>query len=90
MPASSPAAPPLPPAPPVRPVAPDPPAPPLPISIPPSPPLAPVPAAPLAPLPINGRFSSAWVGAFTKLSRFCDAASALAYELAPVVKACTN
>lgn len=42
--------------------------------------------------PINGRPSSAWVGALITPSTICSAAaaSAEAYAPAPVLKACTN
>ena len=53
---------------------------------------APVPGAPLAPLPISGRPNSSWVGALIRLSSCCSgdvlAASAAAYDPAPVVNAC--
>lgn len=67
------------------------PAPPLPNSRPPAPPAPPGVVA-LAPSPINGRPSSAWVGALITPSTICSAAaaSAEAYAPAPVLKACTN
>ncbi len=80
-----------PPGPPAWPGAPAAPAPPLPNSRPPAPPAPPGVVA-LAPSPINGRPSSAWVGALITPSTICSAAaaSAEAYAPAPVLKACTN